>query len=365
VLTGRFPNLPKPGRRRKLGRKMLGWAAFSIFLLAAQGSSSGARITGSVTDAMSGTPISGARVTLLMVIDVPGGTYGRRPRLSITDANGAFSFDGIEPAEYTLSVEKTGFASYPDVFGDGLPERLRVGANHEDPQLRITLKKGAVIAGRILNAVGEPEANLQVSALKRTDKVGPIGFAQVGNAQTNDLGEFRIAGLPSGEYLISTAPQRHGPFDVVQTGATTTFAPTFFPGTLDQNAASTVMLVPGQAVTSIEFTIATVAGFRVSGVVLDQSGRPSPHAMVTLIPNVRTSASFMPMMAIAADDGTFEIGQVIPGTYRINAHVNEAGGGGFGAVSFDVASDDTPYGPGTITLGSADITGLKVVASRR
>jgi hypothetical protein len=78
---------------------MLGWAAFSIFLWAAQGSSTGGRITGWVTDAMSATPISAARVTLMMVIDVPGGTFGRRPRQLTTDANGAFAFDGIEPPE--------------------------------------------------------------------------------------------------------------------------------------------------------------------------------------------------------------------------------------------------------------------------
>ena len=74
----------------------------------------------------------------------------------------------------------------------------------------------------------------------------------------------------------------------------------------------------------------------------------------------------MPMMAIDGDDGTFEIGQVIPGICRINANVNEAGvGGRIGAMSFGVAWNDTPCGPGTITVDSADITGLKVVASSR
>jgi hypothetical protein len=341
---------------------MLGISVFAVVLFAAQGIPPGSRITGRVTDAVSGVRIAGARVTLLMVVDVPGGTFGRRPRQSITDANGAFGFEGVQPGQYTLSVDKTGFASYPDVLGDGPPERLTVNTNLEDLQLRIALKKGAVIAGRILNAAGEPEGNLQVSALKRTDKAGPIGFAQVGNAPTNDLGEFRIAGLPSGEYRIVASAQRQGPFDVIETGATT-LAPTFFPGTLDHAAASTVTLVSGQAVTGIEFAIATVAAFRVSGVVVDQTGRPSPRAIITLIPNIRSSAFFMPTMAVAGDDGAFEIGQVLPGAYRISANANEgAAGGGIGAVSFDVASDGTPSGPDMITVGSADISGLRVVA---
>jgi protocatechuate 3,4-dioxygenase beta subunit len=344
---------------------MLDLSGLAFLILAAQGPSAGGRITGSVTDAISGAPISGARITLTMVVDVPGGTFGRRPRQSTTDASGAFAFDGIDPAQYILNVEKTGYASYPDAFGDGPPERLTVDSDHGDLQLRIALKKGAVIAGRILNAAGEPEANLQVSALKRTDKAGPIGFAQVGHAATNDLGEFRMAGLPSGDYRIVAAGQHHSPFEAIETGGTT-LAPTFFPGTLDQKAAGTVTLAAGQAVTGIEFTIGTVAAFRVSGVVVDQSGRPSPRAMVTLIPNIRSSAFFMPTMAVAGDDGTFEIGQVVPGTYRITANANEAGaGGGIGAVSFAVASDGTPFGANTITVGSADISGLKIVASLR
>ena len=354
-----------------LGRMMLGLSAFSIFLLAAQSSlTSGAPITGRVVDGISGAPIGGARVTLMMVVDVPRGTFGRRPRQSITDANGAFAFDAVEPGQYILNVDKTGFASYPDVLGDGLPERLTVDANHQDPQLRIALRKGAVIAGRILNAAGEPQADLDVSALRRTDKVGPVGFVPNGNAQTNDLGEFRMAGIAAGDYIIVAAVRRRGPFDAIQTGTSTTFAPTYFPGTLDQNAARIMTLASGQAVTGVEFAIATVAAFRVSGVVVDAAGRPSPRAMVTLIQDVGTSAPFMPIMSIAADDGTFTIGEVAPGTYHINANANASanasGSGGIGAVSFGFVAEveGSSSGPGIITV-SADTTGLTVVADRR
>jgi hypothetical protein len=349
---------------------LLGLSAFSLFLLAVQGSStSGGRIMGQVTDAISGAPITSARVTLTIVVDVPGGTFGRRPRQSITDANGTFAFGGLEPGQYMLNVEKTGFASYPDVFGDVQQERLTIDANYQDQQLRVALNKGAVIAGRILNAAGEPEADLQVSALRRTDKAGPLGFAQTGNASTNDLGEFRIAGLAAGDYLIVAAARRREPFDAIQNGTTTTFAPTYFPGTLDQNGARIMTVAPGQAVMDVEFAVATVvAAFRVSGVAVDQAGGPSPRAMVTLIPDMRTSPSFMPMMAIAADDGSFTIGDVVPGTYHVSAHANEAGpSGGIGAGSFGfvVTSDGAPSGPGTITVSSADVTGLTVIANRR
>jgi hypothetical protein len=81
-----------------------------------------------------------------------------------------------------------------------------------------------------------------------------------------------------------------------------------------------------------------------------------------------SSASFMPMMAMAADDGTFTIGEVAPGTYHINATANAAGpAGGIGAGSFEFVAtlDGAASGPGPITVSSADITGLTVVGNRR
>jgi hypothetical protein len=249
----------------------------------------GGRITGRITDAASGAPITGARVTLTMVVDVPGGTFGRRPRTSAADANGDFTFDRLEPAQYILNVEKTSFASYPDGLGDGPPQRLTIDADHEELQLPIALKKGAVIVGRILSAPGAPEADIGVSALRRTDKFGPLGFVQNGGAQTNDLGEFRIAGLAAGDYIIVASVRRHGPFDAIPAAAATTFAPTYFPGTLDQNTARVITLEPGQAVTNVEFIIATVDAFHISGIAVDKAGRPSPRAMVAIIADERTA----------------------------------------------------------------------------
>jgi hypothetical protein len=177
-----------------------------------------------------------------------------------------------------------------------------------------------------------------------------------------------MAGLAAGDYLIVASGRRDGPFEAVQTGTTTTFAATYFPGTLDQHAARVMTLASGQTATGVEFAIVTVAAFRVSGIAVDQTGRPSPGAMVMLIPDLRTGASFAPMMSIAADDGTFRIGDVVPGPYRLTAHANAgSAAGGIGAVSFGFAAnvDGSLSGPATITVGSADLNGLTVIADRK
>jgi hypothetical protein len=174
-----------------------------------------------------------------------------------------------------------------------------------------------------------------------------------------------MAGLAAGDYIVLASAQHGGPFDAVETGTTTTFAPTYFPGTLDRDAARVMVLAPGQTVTAVEFAILTVAAFRVSGIAVDRTGRPSPGAMVTIIPDLRTGAPFSPIMSVADDAGTFTIANVPPGTYRVMANANSGGaGGGIGAVSFGFTmdDDDPPPGPEMITVSSADVDGITVIA---
>jgi hypothetical protein len=345
----------------------IGAPVLSFALLAMQGSPAPAgHVAGNVTDAASGAPISGARVTLMAVVDLPdGASLGSAPLQSTTNATGAFTFDGVPPGQFIVNVEKTGFASYSDPIAEAMRDRVTVDGKTAVAPLNVQLHRGAVLTGRILNAAGEPEADLDVSALRHTDKADFPEFLPTGHAQTNDLGEFRIAGLAAGEYLVLASTRPHGPFDPIPAGSATALAPTYFPGTLDQGTARIISLASGQEATGLEFSVKSVAAFRVSGVAVDSAGRPSAHAVVTLMTDWRTSGSFMPLMTIAGDDGTFVIANVIAGKYMIAADANaEAGGlgasGGF--VVFTSETRDDVSGVGTEITVAADVKGLKVVA---
>ena len=66
-------------------------------------------VRGRVTDAISGAPIGRARVTLTLVVDKPEGTFGHNPCQSLTAVDGAFAFDAVQPGQYIINVEKSGF----------------------------------------------------------------------------------------------------------------------------------------------------------------------------------------------------------------------------------------------------------------
>jgi hypothetical protein len=107
-------------------------------------------------------------------------------------------------------------------------------------------------------------------------------------------------------------------------------------------------------------------GASVPAFILDRENQRLIAKTLDLTAEVARLASFAPMMSIAADDGTFTIGDVAPGTYRITAHPNAGGAlGGIGAVSFAVNLDGALSGQATITVGSADVTGLTVLADRK
>src|SRR5205085_1817725 len=68
----------------------------------------------------------------------------------------------------------------------------------------IALPRGSAVSGRILDEFGEPVADASVSAMRREYASGKRRLVQSGrNSLTNDLGQFRLFGLPPGEYYIS------------------------------------------------------------------------------------------------------------------------------------------------------------------
>src|SRR5262249_14114144 len=143
--------------------------------------------------------------------------------------------------------------------------------------------------------------------------------------QTNDLGEFRIAGLAPGEYIISAMRPMASPFGsaaVASTARTTALATTYYPGTTNQAAAQPIAVRAGDTVANIEFTMQSTPAFRVSGRVVDDSNQPVAGAMLMLIGDPRSGMFIGPAgHAQSGADGRFTIADVAPGTYRLQASV--------------------------------------------
>jgi protocatechuate 3,4-dioxygenase beta subunit len=197
-----------------------------------------------------------------------------------------------------------------------------------------------------------------------------------GPQQTNDLGEFRIAGLAPGEYVIAAVPRGGfgGPGIAPPSpgaGARTTAVTTFYPGTTDQAGAQAVTVTAGAEVDNIFFTVQSAPAFRVSGIVVDEAGAPVPDAMVTLTNDPRRGPFFGSVGSGRSDaSGRFAIEEVPAGSYRANASImirSSSGGVGMALSGGVISWTSGPTGivePAEIVVTDSDVSDIRVVARR-
>lgn len=361
----------------------------------------GAVVSGHVLEEGSGAPIVGAQVTLMRSRFRPG-PFIDRPRSAVTDQDGRYEFGDLEAGRYRMTVQKAGFAL---PFGPGGPE-VNLVAGERRANVNVMLQKGAVIVGRVVDDAGEPVTDARVMTMRRPP-TPPGGISALDflvpsgpGAQTNDLGEFRLFGLTSGEHYVQAAPRSD--FDGSSGARATTMLPTYFPGTTDSRAAQPINVGAGQTSSDVVIRMVTAPAFQVSGLVADETGRPVANAIVRLMrdePNGRPPFAGSPWHQSRTDaSGRFTINNAIDGTYTLLAIApvvvsgptrgagpsarggairwsgisgGMAGGGIGGGVTTETNSNGTTIeyrdDKGTrvpITINQASISGLEVIVQR-
>ena len=148
----------------------------------------GATVAGVVLDAEKETPIGHARVIF-------SGRTGSRGS-DTTGPDGRFRFE-VEPAEGRL---RTSAEEY--VPGD---EPLAVGEAGTG-ELRIELRKGLAISGRVEDAAGRSLGEVPIQALREAaERVEPGGFRF-----SRSDGRFRLSGLPDGAHTLIAGSEALG-----------------------------------------------------------------------------------------------------------------------------------------------------------
>jgi hypothetical protein len=146
----------------------------------------GVPVTGVVVDAETGAPMTEAWVSASSA--VRRGAGGAR-----TDADGSFELD-LDPGEYKLS---TGAEAY--LTSD---QPLSVGTAGV-AQVRLTLKRGLDISGRITGRDGRPAASVEVFATREAG-------GEFAMAQSLPDGTFRLEGLRAQTYILSAGSSSLG-----------------------------------------------------------------------------------------------------------------------------------------------------------
>ena len=290
-------------------------------------------VAGQVVNASTGEPLRKASVTLRRADAGPAG--GPRAYAATTDASGGFAITGVEPGQYRLSARRTGFVDVAygtrDHLKAGSPLKLSAGQKLDN--LRLSMPPNAVIAGKLVDEDGDPMAGVDVEALRLRYTQGRKQLSSYGSGVTNDIGEYRIAGLPAGRYFIA-ATARRGGFGPARSGRPAAAAEsdeyvrTFYPGSADAASAAPLDATPGAVLRGVDLAMAKGRTVTLRGRVTDASGVSAQggrsRVMVSLYPRQLGAAEGNRPSGVDAA-GNFEIRGVAAGAYDLVAAIPQRG----------------------------------------
>jgi hypothetical protein len=362
---------------------------------------SGAIVTGMLTSADAGAPVRKAQVRLV-------GTTAKLTITTVSDPSGAFTFPNVPPGEYMLKAWKPG---YLDIVlgarrpGRNMPgTRIAITAGQKLQGLSLTIPRGGVISGIVTDEFGDPALNVAVRAMKVIYENGRRSVYPSGNATTDDLGGYRIASLEPGDYYVSAVPRNsvtsvantrysveermaavgRGQVDpnalrtsiednlrvqgVVDPFTTVGYVATYFPGTIQSSAATTVRLGVSEQAGGIDIQLRPVQSASVRGIVAAPDGTPVT-ARVQLLDAAMPIANIGVHFRNTDGKGRFSFDGIPPGSYLVLTQKSQPGGAGELTASATVhaqadGEDDVTLTlqPGVTVSGRIDLRTIPGVA---
>jgi protocatechuate 3,4-dioxygenase beta subunit len=265
-------------------------------------------IRGRVTDAKNGEPIR----DVFLKVD------GAGIPVAVTDTEGRYEIENLPPGRYVLTALKDTFVPWKygqqKAYGAGRP--IDVEDDHAYVA-NIALMRGAVIAGDVVDPEGEPVSRAYITVLRRRFVDGKPRFVADATDPdtTDDLGQFRLYGIPPGSYIVTVTPGNQL-FDISDLSSD---RGTFYPGTKSSDQAVVVTVRSGQEVAGLAITALPSRAASINGWVSTDDGSPVSDVMVQAwLPMLLRDGAY-PKPAAMRDDGTFVIGNLSPGEYTVLA----------------------------------------------
>ncbi len=302
----------------------------------------GALIEGTVTNSLTGEAIKKCRLSLRRMDGKAGAAVS-----ASTDAEGRFHFEGLDAGQYKLSAEKNGFVNQEfGARGINRPgSTLTLDRGMQLKGLSFKLMPQGAVSGKVVDDDGDPIVGASVQLLRSMFADGRQQLAPTGFAQTNDLGEYRIFAVNPGKYYLSAAISHHG-----GEKGDESFPPTYYPAAIDPAAAGRLDVAAGAQLRGMDLALRKTRTLRIRGKFTGPGSETgSRSGSLQLYPrSLAGMASLMRnFMVVRGVSGTFDMPNVLPGSYFLAIDQNEE-------------KDKHYYARVPIEVGNSDIDNLQV-----
>ena len=268
------------------------------------------------------------------------------PMSTMTDARGRYELTQLPAGTYHLKATRGGYVEMAygqrRPFERGRPVEVAEGAVLDNIDFSMAL--GAVVTGRVVDEMGEAVAQASVSLARRRYVDGERRLVSQSGSLTDDRGEFRIFGVPPGDYVMVAR------FEMMDFGSRdrVRYVPTYYPGTPTASEAQPVTVAAAQDASGIVIPLARAATTTVRGIVRSSGQTPvSPFTFITAREIGGARADSHMAMGTAASDGSFTIAGLLPGTYLLEAR----------------SMSEKEFASREVVVDGSDIAGISLVVS--
>ncbi len=293
------------------------------------------RIAGTVVNAMTGAPLSEARISIADTKD------RSKPMGMITSEDGHFEFSQLKAGKYSLSGAKRGFISAAYEQHEQYSTAIVTGEEFATENLVLRLTPMALITGHVTDEFGEGIRSASVVLYFENHNGGMTRITRYSNSTSDDRGFFDFSLLRPGKYYVSVTARpwyaihpasavdgASAPASQVSSALDVAYPTTYYNGATDADGATAIEVKGGDRL-EIDVHVNPVPALHlVFRVPTDGQGQPGGFQMPMLEKRVFDSVSFVQTEGMnSIGPGVFEITGVPPGHYTVRVKSSDSGPG--------------------------------------
>ncbi|MBV9225482.1 MAG: carboxypeptidase regulatory-like domain-containing protein, partial [Acidobacteriaceae bacterium] len=313
-------------------------------------------LAGHVTNALTGEPVKKANLSL--TVSRPGesgtammwvnGAPNQQGYSASSENDGTFRIEGIEPGQYKLSGNKSGFihSSYGAKRPNQPGTTLTLNPGQQLTDVTLSLTPQAVVTGKVTDEDGDPITGGMIQVIKQTWMRGKLRYMPANGGQINDLGEYRIANLSPGKYYLSAQqfPKSYaGMQELPLAPGKPDIRPvrTYYPGTTALPGATPIEIKAGQDMTGMDIRMQSAQTYHIRGKVVGNIPEGSTeHASINVSRRDEQSFAFFGGASNIKPDGSFDMPGIAPGSYTLNYFIMSGRIRSAGHQDVDVGAGD-------------------------